>query len=104
MATPRSIYGQALGSTKNYTGRNKCIYAVKEVTRQGQEGKRVGTACAVKKKTRDTEEYHLVTWCQVGRDGAKHVTNHSINIDKPLEENGLSCTLHWNVSQTNTWI
>ena len=99
MATPRSIFGQALGSTKNYTGRNKCIYAVKEVTRQGQEGKRVGTACAVKKKTRDTEEYHLVTWCQVGQDGAqartadryqKHEAKHSINIDNPLEDNGLS--------------
>ena len=95
MATPkRSLFGKALGSTKNYTTRNESIYAVKEII-PGQEGKRVGTACAVKDKT----GYYLVTWCQVGQDGAqavtadryqKHEAKHSINIDNPVEDNGLS--------------
>ena len=91
MATPKqSIFGQALGSTKNYTTRNKSIYAVKEVI-PGQEGKRVGTACAVKDKT----GYYLVTWCQSAQamtadcyQGCK--AKHSINIDNPLEDSGLS--------------
>ena len=90
MATSRSLFGQALGSTKNYTTRYKSIYAVKEVI-PGQEGKRVGTACAVKDKT----GYYLVTWCQSAQAMTadryqKHEAKHSINIDNPLEDNGLS--------------
>ena len=91
MATPkRSLFGKVLGSTKNYTTRNKSIYAVKEVI-PGQEGKRVGTACTVKDKT----GYYLVTWCQSAQamsadryQGCK--AKHSINIDNPLEDSGLS--------------
>ena len=95
MATPkRSLFGKVLGSTKNYTTRNKSIYAVKEVIPE-QECKRVGTACAVKDKT----GYYLVTWCQDGQDGAQAMTadryqgpkaKHNINIDNPVEDNGLS--------------
>ena len=93
-AREQGLWGKALGSTKNYTTRYKSIYAVKEVI-PGQEGERVGTACAVKDKT----GYYLVTWCQVGQDGAQAVTadryqghkaKHSINIDNPLEDSGLS--------------
>ena len=91
MATPkRSLFGKVLGSTKNYTTRNKSIYAVKEVIPE-QECKRVGTACAVKDKT----GYYLVTWCQSAQAMTadryqKHEAKHSINIDNPLEDNGLS--------------
>ena len=100
MEEDRSMYGKALGSQKNYSGRNKSLYAVTEVLPGGT--KQTTVACAVKEK-RNKKKYQLMTWRKAEQNDAQdiiadrycsqyseHLKKHRIEFDSPLEGTGLT--------------
>ena len=100
MEEERSLYGKALGTPKNYSDRNKSLYAVTEVLPGGT--KQTTVACAVKEK-RNEKKYQLMTWRKAEQNDAQditadrycsqyseHLKKHRIEFDSPLEGTGLT--------------